>query len=65
MEADAPRLLRVAVAGGGSFGSVMARVVASAAAAAPEIFEPSVAELKDTIPYFTPNFSTKILMIEL
>lgn len=38
---DAP--LRVAIVGGGSFGSVMARVVASAAAAAPARFEPAVA----------------------
>ena len=38
---DAP--LRVAIVGGGSFGSVMARVVASAAAATPARFEPAVA----------------------
>ena len=38
---DAP--LRVVIVGGGSFGSVMARVVASAAAAAPARFEPAVA----------------------
>ena len=38
---DAP--LRVAIVGGGSFGSVMARVVASAAAATPARFESTVA----------------------
>ena len=41
MEPDVP--LRVAIVGGGSFGSVMARVIASAVAASPERFEPAVA----------------------
>ena len=42
MDAAPPRPLRVAIIGGGSFGSVIARVIANAAAAAPEVFEPTV-----------------------